>query len=83
MKKILVTGGLGHIGSRLIRDLLKKGFFITCVDNLSTQRISSLRGLLENKTLGSFSKKIWFWVFKEKYSERFFCFLVSAAMLSQ
>lgn len=42
--KAVVTGGLGHIGSRLIREL--PGFFpsieITIIDNLATQRYVSL-----------------------------------------
>lgn len=45
--KVIVTGGLGHIGSRLIRELPR--FFehpeIVIVDNLSTQRYSSLFNL--------------------------------------
>jgi len=40
-KKILVTGGLGHIGSALIRQLPLK-YDLTIVDNLSTQRYCSL-----------------------------------------
>ena len=46
MNNILVTGGLGHIGSKLIRFLLQKNHNIFCVDNLSTQRFTSLRGLV-------------------------------------
>ena len=49
MKNILITGGLGHIGSKLIRVLLKKKYFVPCIDNLSTQRIVSLKGVLANK----------------------------------
>jgi UDP-glucose 4-epimerase len=47
MKKILVTGALGHIGSRLIRDLpeILKKTKITMVDNFITQRFSSLFNL--------------------------------------
>ena len=42
--KVVVTGALGHIGSRLIRDLPRTGFapeFIL-IDNLATQRYASL-----------------------------------------
>jgi len=48
MKNLLVTGGLGHIGSRLIRHLLDEGHIVHCIDNLSTQRFVSLRGIIQN-----------------------------------
>ena len=34
-KKILITGGAGFIGSTLSLELLKKGYEITILDNLS------------------------------------------------
>ena len=34
MKNILVTGGAGYVGSGLLNELLKKGYNVTCVDNL-------------------------------------------------
>lgn len=45
--KILVTGALGHIGSRLIRDLPKHfpGCEVVMVDNMITQRYCSLFNL--------------------------------------
>jgi nucleoside-diphosphate-sugar epimerase len=44
MKTVLVTGGMGHIGSRLLRDAprLLPGVRLRILDNLSTQRYSSL-----------------------------------------
>ncbi|TVR77251.1 MAG: UDP-glucose 4-epimerase GalE [Chitinophagaceae bacterium] len=35
MSKVLVTGGLGYIGSHTILDLLERGLSVVCVDNLS------------------------------------------------
>jgi len=48
--KIVITGGLGHIGSRLLRDLpqLVSDLEITIVDNLVTQRYASLFDLPSN-----------------------------------
>lgn len=47
---ILVTGGLGHIGSKLIRHLSDNSSIraITILDNLSTQRYASLFDLPKN-----------------------------------
>jgi len=52
MKKILITGALGHIGSKLIKDLPKilKKTEITMVDNLITQRFTSLFNLEKKNT---------------------------------
>ena len=35
MKKILLTGGTGYIGSHVCVELLKKGYEVVIVDNLS------------------------------------------------
>lgn len=47
MSKIVVTGALGHIGSRLIRDLpeFENNVEIIMIDNFSTQRYASLFNL--------------------------------------
>ena len=49
MRTIVITGGLGHIGSGLMRYLLSRNCEVICIDNLLTQRLSSLRGLIGNK----------------------------------
>ncbi len=42
MKKILVTGGAGNVGSALVEGLLNKGYFVVVVDNLSTGSLDKL-----------------------------------------
>ena len=49
MKKILITGGAGFIGSRLCEKLYDKGYFITVMDNLSEQIHGKGESLLFNK----------------------------------
>lgn len=36
IKKILVTGGAGYIGSKIVSDLIKLNYKVFIVDNLST-----------------------------------------------
>ena len=36
MKKVLVTGGVGFIGSNLIKELCKKNYDVVSIDNYST-----------------------------------------------
>ncbi|WP_121665379.1 UDP-glucose 4-epimerase GalE [Mesonia aquimarina] len=43
--KILVTGGLGFIGSHTVVCLLNQGFEVTIIDNLSNSSISVLEGI--------------------------------------
>ena len=44
-KRVLVTGGLGFIGSHLCLRLLGEGHRVLCLDDLSTGRVENLRDL--------------------------------------
>jgi len=45
MAKILVTGGIGYIGSHTVVELQKVGFEVIIVDNLSNSNIDVLNGI--------------------------------------
>jgi nucleoside-diphosphate-sugar epimerase len=49
MKKIVVTGGAGFIGSHLCDALIKKDYQVICVDNLITGSENNIKHLKENK----------------------------------
>lgn len=49
MRKILVTGGAGFLGSHLCEKLLQMGHEVLCIDNLYTGSLENIALLKENK----------------------------------
>ena len=49
MKRVLVTGGAGFIGSHLCERLLARGDEVLCVDNFFTSRRQNIMHLLGNR----------------------------------
>ena len=47
MKKILVTGGLGYIGSHVVVELQTSGFEVIIVDDLSNSSMDVLDGIFD------------------------------------
>lgn len=47
MKKVLVTGGLGYIGSHTVVELQNEGFEVVIIDDLSNSSIEVLNGITE------------------------------------
>ena len=41
-KNILITGGAGNIGGSLSRELVRRGYFVTIIDNLTTGSLKKL-----------------------------------------
>jgi len=50
VKKILVTGGAGFVGSHLCKKLLDEGNEVICLDNFYTGNKNNISGLLSNKS---------------------------------
>lgn len=50
MKRILVTGGAGFLGSHLIDRLLQQGHEIVCIDNLQTGSITNIGHVMNEIT---------------------------------
>lgn len=49
MKKILITGGAGFIGSNLIESLLERNYKVVCLDNLSTGSMKNIEEFFDNE----------------------------------
>jgi len=49
MKKILVTGGAGFIGSHLCKRLLNEGNYVICLDNFFTGSRDNVKDLINDK----------------------------------
>ncbi len=47
MRKVLVTGGLGYIGSHTVVELQNAGFEVVIIDNLSNSSLEVLDGIIE------------------------------------
>ena len=47
MQKVLVTGGLGYIGSHTVVELQNAGFEVVIIDNLSNSSMEVLDGIIE------------------------------------
>ena len=49
MKKVIVTGGAGFIGSHISELLVKKGYKVVIIDNFATGRLNNLINLPKKK----------------------------------
>lgn len=47
-KKVVVTGGAGFIGSSVVKELIKLGYDVTVIDDLSSGNLGNLNGLKVN-----------------------------------
>lgn len=50
MKRVLVTGGAGFLGSHLCEELLKRGDEVICFDNFFTGRKTNIAHLMDNRS---------------------------------
>ena len=51
MKRILITGGAGFVGSHLTKRLINEGNFVICLDNYQTGFISNLKTINNHENL--------------------------------
>jgi len=59
MKKFVVTGGSGFIGSNLVKFLLRKNYFVINIDKLSySANPYNLKGIFKNKNYRFFKQDI-------------------------
>ena len=49
MKKIVVTGGCGFIGSHIVTEAVSRGLEVTIIDNLHTGKKSNVASFIESK----------------------------------
>ena len=77
LKKVLVTGGAGFLGSHLCERLVNEGLHVVCVDNLYTGKEENIKHLrLEptfsfiqlDVTSSNFLNKLWSWNFDLIYN---------------
>jgi len=69
MKRILVTGGAGFIGSHLCEKLLNEGDYVICLDNFFTGSKNNIQHLLDNPKFNQRFELIEHDITKEFYAE--------------
>ena len=71
MKKILVTGGAGFIGSNLVEKLLKSNYNVIVIDDLSTGKYLNIKNFLLNKNFIFFKGDVNNSIFINKIFKKF------------
>ena len=71
MKRALVTGGAGFLGSHLCRRLLADGFAVTALDNLYTGSRRNIEDLLGNRYFNFIEGDVIDFSTEEKFDEVF------------
>jgi UDP-glucose 4-epimerase len=51
MKRVVVTGGAGFIGSHLAEELARRGYYVIILDDVSTGKIENIEPLLKQGTV--------------------------------
>ena len=51
MERVIVTGGAGFIGSHLAEELVRRGYYVTILDDLSTGKMPNIERLLSKKNI--------------------------------
>ena len=51
MKRVVVTGGAGFIGSHLAEELVRRGYYVIILDDVSTGKIENIELLLKQGTV--------------------------------
>ena len=49
MRKVVVTGGAGFIGSHLAKELTRRGYEVIILDDLSSGRMKNITGLTKTR----------------------------------
>lgn len=58
MKKVLITGGAGFLGSHLCDKFVKGGYYVIAMDNLSTGSLSNISHLLNSDNFEFFNHDV-------------------------
>ena len=58
MKRILVTGGAGFLGSHLCTRLIERGNFVTCLDNYFTGAVGNIAHLRGNPNFATIEQSV-------------------------
>ena len=58
IKSILITGGVGFLGSHLCKKLLEKNYIVICIDNLYSSSISNISNFLDNPNFIFYKKDV-------------------------
>ena len=51
VKKVIVTGGSGFVGSHLAKELTRRGYYVIILDNLSTGKMENIEPLLRKENV--------------------------------
>jgi UDP-glucose 4-epimerase len=58
MKKVVVTGGAGFIGSHLAEELAEQGYHVSIIDDLSTGKMANIEPLLDSGNMEFFKGSV-------------------------
>ena len=80
MKKVVVTGGAGFIGSYLTEELVKRGYYVVILDDFSTGRMENIAELIREENVEVVNGSIIELPLLQKLFQNMYCVFHQAAL---